>query len=69
VSSSTSLSLKCRAVCSGRAFKFNARCTEVFDWCAALLPAAAQDLAWEGTTAGPIRTAPVQRWIEGKAGL
>jgi hypothetical protein len=38
-------------------------------WCTALLPATAQDLAWEGTTAGPIRTAPVQRWIEGKAGL
>uniref|UniRef100_A0A383VBY3 F-box domain-containing protein n=1 Tax=Tetradesmus obliquus TaxID=3088 RepID=A0A383VBY3_TETOB len=35
----------------------------------AAMEAFAQDLAWEGTTPGPIRTAPVQRWIEGKAGL
>lgn len=31
--------------------------------------AAAQDVAWEGTTAGPIRTVPVQRWISGELGL
>lgn len=35
----------------------------------AAMEACAQDLAWEGTTAGPIRTAPVQRWIRGEAGL
>lgn len=31
--------------------------------------AAAQDVAWEGTTVGPIRTVPVQRWISGELGL
>jgi hypothetical protein len=31
--------------------------------------AAENDLAWEDTTPGPIRTAPVQRWINGEAGL
>lgn len=31
--------------------------------------AAAQDVAWEGTTAGPIRTVLVQRWISGELGL
>ncbi|KAF8058099.1 F-box protein [Scenedesmus sp. PABB004] len=35
----------------------------------AAMAAAAHDLAWEATTAGPIRAAPVQRWIRGEAGL
>jgi hypothetical protein len=33
------------------------------------VPAAATDVAWEGTTAGPIRTVPVTRWISGELGL
>ncbi|GBF88813.1 hypothetical protein Rsub_01714 [Raphidocelis subcapitata] len=35
----------------------------------AAMSAAAADAAWEEGTAGPIRTAPVQRWIRGDAGL
>ncbi|KAI8466126.1 MAG: hypothetical protein J3K34DRAFT_434807 [Monoraphidium minutum] len=30
---------------------------------------AERDAAWEEGTAGPMRTAPVQRWIAGEAGL
>lgn len=33
------------------------------------MSAAGEDAAWEDKTAGPIRTAPVQRWISGEAGL
>jgi len=34
------------------------------------LSAAHADAAWADTTAGPgIRTAPIQRWISGEAGL
>jgi hypothetical protein len=35
----------------------------------AAMEAFADDLRWEGTTAGPIRTVPVSRWIKGEVGL
>eukprot|EP00877_Chromochloris_zofingiensis_P003472 jgi/Chrzof1/13125/Cz07g20230.t1 len=34
----------------------------------AAMTAFEKDLDWESRTAGPIRTVPVQRWIEGEAG-
>ncbi|KIZ07719.1 F-box protein [Monoraphidium neglectum] len=33
------------------------------------MSSASKDASWEDTTLGPIRTAPLQRWISGDAGL
>jgi hypothetical protein len=37
--------------------------------CMCLLFCAEQDLDWESTTPGPLRVAPMQRWISGELGL
>lgn len=35
----------------------------------AAMAAAADDASWEDTTPGPVRVAPVARWVRGEAGL